>query len=46
LLEVNFIRYRNYTVVPFPFRLIEMSLYWKRRNLQKLGIKYSGWSAK
>ncbi|MCB8988982.1 MAG: DUF2779 domain-containing protein [Ardenticatenaceae bacterium] len=26
LLEVNFIRHRNYTVVPFPFRLIEM---WK-----------------
>ena len=24
LLEVNFIRYRNYTVLPFPFRLIEM----------------------
>jgi hypothetical protein len=26
LLEVNFIRYRNFTVVPFPFRLIEMWL--------------------
>lgn len=26
LLEVNFIRYRNYTVVPFPFRMIEMWL--------------------
>ena len=26
LLEVNFIRYRNYTVAPFPFRLIEMWL--------------------
>lgn len=26
LLEVNFIRHKNYTVVPFPFRLIEMWL--------------------
>lgn len=26
LLEVNFIRYKNYTVIPFPFRLIEMWL--------------------
>ncbi len=30
LLEVNFIRYRNYTVLPFPFRLIDM---WQDINL-------------
>ncbi|MBK8985322.1 MAG: hypothetical protein IPM39_04450 [Chloroflexi bacterium] len=29
LLEVNFIRHRNYTVVPFPFRFIEM---WQHKS--------------
>ena len=24
VLEVNFIRFRNYTVIPYPFRLIDM----------------------
>jgi len=35
LLEVNFIRHRNYTVVPFPIRLIEM---WMEKSQNAIGV--------